>query len=1015
MVDAAADLDRRVEAFESAWAAGPPRLDSFLPAEADSNYLPVLTELVRVDLEFRRKRGEDARLERYRTAFPALFADSSVVRELAFEEYRLRLAAHEPIHPKEYAVRYDIDTSGWPLSARKGSSVATQVLAEPELPAQFPAVGETVLDFRLIAELGRGAFGRVYLAEQTGLAGRRVAVKLSTKFGVDEPETLARLQHTHIVPVYSTHRSGAFQVVVMPFLGALTLADLFEDARRRGALPASGRVLADTLAAFRSKTLPASHTSTSNDPPPAPPATDIAFRNLSRFSYPEAVLWIGAKLADALAHAHDRGVMHRDIKPANVLLTDDGLPMLLDFTLAADMARPGPRVGGTPVYMAPEQLRLMLGEPGAIDGRADVFSLGVVLFEALAGRYPFPLPADSAAASASDLLALRPAAPPDLRAANPAVSPSAAAIVAKCLEPDPSRRYASARELADDLERQLSHQSLAHTREPSVRERFRKWRRRHPRLASSGSVGALAGVVVLLLTGAVIARQKRVKELERESAAIEVRRAAVTEYQAFKAEYQAAASQLAVHGHDPQRLEDGERRVRALLGRYSVLDDSGWMTRTTALSEADRLALRGQVSEALAILARVEANRATALPVGPARDAGLNASLALLDRAEAAAGADTVPVSLVAERAEVRARLGRPEPIRPEAKVTALTPRDSYLIGAAQVAAGQYREAVRHLTDATTRDPRQFWAWFNLGAAHQGLADDAAAEGCFNACVALEPDFAPGYFNRGLSRLNRKQYAAADADYTAVLRLKPGMTDALLNRALARLGANNLADAEKDATAALDLGAAETRLYFLRADIRDRRGDKAGAAADRATGLAKVPADEPSWVARGLARADADPTGAIADFDAALKLNSRSFPALQNKAFVYSEKLNKPADAVAALDRALELYPDALAARAGRSVLLARAGDRAAALRDAEKCLGLNPGADIVYQIAGTYALTSKSHPADARVAFRLLSDSLARGYGFALLAIDTDLDPIRQTKEFRELLDAAKAVQPKR
>src|SRR5207253_7480227 len=99
-------------------------------------------------------------------------------------------------------------------------------------------------------------------------------------------------------------------------------------------------------------------------------------------------------------------------------------------------------------------------------------------------------------------------------------------------EPDPARRYGSAKELAEDLDRQLANQPLAHTREPSLRERFRKWRRRHPRLASSGSVAALAAVVVLLLGGAVVARQERVRQLEAES----VRQAAGEKFRAFKAE-----------------------------------------------------------------------------------------------------------------------------------------------------------------------------------------------------------------------------------------------------------------------------------------------------------------------------------------------------------------------------------------------------------------------------------------------------------------------------------------------
>src|SRR5262249_28754708 len=149
---------------------------------------------------------------------------------------------------------------------------------------------------------------------------------------------------------------------------------------------------------------------------------DVVIRTLARYSYPEAVLWIGARLADALAHAHDRGILHRDIKPANVLLTDDGQPMLLDFNLAADAARAGPRVGGTPAYMAPEQLRQVCGEAAGVDARSDLFSLGVVLFEMLTGRHPFPLPNESNRDSAAELLKLRTTPPPDLHSLNAAVS-----------------------------------------------------------------------------------------------------------------------------------------------------------------------------------------------------------------------------------------------------------------------------------------------------------------------------------------------------------------------------------------------------------------------------------------------------------------------------------------------------------------------------------------------------------------------------------------------------------------
>ncbi|MDY3555759.1 tetratricopeptide repeat protein [Gemmata sp. JC717] len=1020
MVDCGAELDRIVTAFESAWASGPPALESFLPHPGSEQFLPVLAELVRVDLEFRRRRGERARLDRYRDAFPQLFADRTLVLELAFEEYRLRVGAGEPAHPREYAARYGVDTAGWPAPESHPSAPPTHVLTEPAgAEPRFPAPGEVVGDFRLLSELGRGSFGRVYLAEQIGLAERRVAVKLSTRFGAAEPETLARLQHTHIVPVYSAHRVGTFQLVVMPFLGALTVADLLADQRTRGEPIRTGQALADTLNSRREKTAPPSGPlpGASADAPPLPvPA--VALETLKRFTYPEAVLWIGAKLADALAHAHDRGVLHRDVKPANVLLTDDGQPMLLDFNLAADSARPGTRAGGTPAYMAPEQLALLQGRHFGVDGRADVFALGAVLYEMLTDRHPFPPPAGSGPDVAFELLRLRAVAPPNPGELNPAVSPSAAAIVLKCLAPDPVNRYPSAHALRADLERQLAHQPLAHTREPSIRERLHKWRRRHPRLASSGSVAAVSVVLLALLGGAAVARQERVKQLETASAAARARQEAEAAYHDFKAEARDALPQLVVYGHDPGRLAKGEERVRALLNRFAVLESADWPNRPEVqrLAEADRFALRMQVAEMLMVLARVGADRATGFPPGPERDAGLNAALDLISRAEVAYDPEAVPRAVLFDRAEVLARLGRTDEslLRADRLPNAApSARDAYLAGTARLGRGEYRVASRLLEDATARDPRQFWAWFNLGVAHLGLGRDADAEGCFNACLALEPDYAMAHFNRALARFNRKQFPGAEADFSAALKLNPDLTDALANRALTRLELGRLAEAEADLTKALDLGASETRLYFLRADVRDRRGDKPGAAADRAAGLTKPPTDEPSFVARGLARATSEPAAALADFDAALKLNPRSFPALQNRAFVLADKLDRPADALAALDRALELYPDALPARAGRAVLRARKGDRAAAHKDAEHCLGQRPGADIVYQVAGAYALTSKVKAEDAKVALRLLSDALTKGYGFDLLAIDPDLKPLHETKEFQKLLDAAKAVRP--
>src|SRR5262249_7808720 len=110
-------------------------------------------------------------------------------------------------------------------------------------------------------------------------------------------------------------------------------------------------------------------------------------------SYVDAILWLGARLAEGLAHAHERGILHRVLKPANGLMADDGQPLLLDFNLAEDIKLrsvvSASLVGGTLAYMAPEHLEAFHTGRRSVDARSDLYSLGIILFELLAGRHPF--------------------------------------------------------------------------------------------------------------------------------------------------------------------------------------------------------------------------------------------------------------------------------------------------------------------------------------------------------------------------------------------------------------------------------------------------------------------------------------------------------------------------------------------------------------------------------------------------------------------------------------------------
>ena len=180
-----------------------------------------------------------------------------------------------------------------------------------------------------------------------------------------------------------------------------------------------------------------------------------------RRSYSRAIAWWCARLAEALAHAHDRGVLHRDIKPSNVLVTSDGMPMLLDFNLAREplpddgTAADTATLGGTIDYMAPEHLKA-LGEPTSheVDGRADIYGLGVVLYEAVTGERPFTSPRRGSSVVECSLRAIddRRAPLPRLRDQHPEIPPALEAVIRRCLEPEPANRYQTAAELAADLQ-----------------------------------------------------------------------------------------------------------------------------------------------------------------------------------------------------------------------------------------------------------------------------------------------------------------------------------------------------------------------------------------------------------------------------------------------------------------------------------------------------------------------------------------------------------------------------------
>jgi Tfp pilus assembly protein PilF len=736
----------------------------------------------------------------------------------------------------------------------------------------------------------------------------------------------------------------------MPYCGRSTLADVIRRLREGGAPRREGRELVAALG-------PAPEGSGA-DGPSRPRAA------LARLSFERAAAWVARCLADGLAHAHERGVLHRDLKPANVLMADDGTPMLVDFNLADEGSAPA---GGTPAYMAPEQRAALAGEAADVDGRADVYSLGLVIRELLTGE------------------ATRAAPGP------PRCSRALGSIVGKCLEADPARRYATARALEEDLARELADLPLRHAADPSPRERLAKWARRHPRLSSGGALAAAAGVVIAALIGLYAARGTR---LARAEAAEGLRRVASARDEA----------RLLLGVPDPaaEDLTRARAVAEAALARFGAADgaDPARAAAARPLGPAERDRLRADAAELhylLARAARLEAERAAdAAARGRTLEDGL--------RRNALAGAAWGGLGEPAARRQralllrLAGRDAEAEALERAAEAAApATARDRLLLALARLDADDPAGALELLDAAIEAGSREPAAWLARGVCQARLGAHPRAEASFTALLALRPGEAWARQLRGATYVALGEPALAIADLDAALALRPDLTPALVNRGLARFQAGDAAGALADLDRALERPDAPTRIYLVRSRVRAAAGDEEGARRDREEGLRRTPTDEASWVARGVARLEGDDAaGALADFDAALRVDPTSRDALQNAAHALGERLGRTREAAARLDRAVALHPRYAPAWAGRAVLRARLGERPGAHADIARALELEPTPEVRYQAACVYALTSRAEPGDRAESLGWLESAFEDGYGREEAGADPDLEAIR-------------------
>ncbi len=398
-------------------------------------------------------------------------------------------------------------------------------------------------DYELLEQIAVGGMGVVFKARQVSL-NRIVAVKmiragqLAREADIrrfrTEAEAAANLKHPRIVAIHEVGEHEGRHFFSMDFIEGRTLAEL---VRNHPLEPARAARLMQTI-------------------------------------------------AEAIAYAHQRGVLHRDLKPPNVMIDAQDEPHVTDFGLAkmlkgdSELTQTG-AVMGSPSYMSPEQAR---GRGDEVSERSDVYALGAMLYELLTTRPPF------LAATPLETMKLvverDPASP---RVLNPALPRDLETICLKCLEKEPARRYASAGALAEDLQRWQRHEPI-HARPTSVGEHVAKWATRHPSRAALLALSLLAPAIIIIL---LVTNERRVTR-ERDRALGEAQRAQDARAETRQSLY-ASDMLLAQHALDEGNLSSARSHVlawkpaRAGTTTNALGTNSTTTAEETWLTEADGL------------------------------------------------------------------------------------------------------------------------------------------------------------------------------------------------------------------------------------------------------------------------------------------------------------------------------------------------------------------------------------------------------------------------------------------
>lgn len=893
----------------------------------------------------------------------------------------------------------------------------------------LPHINDEIFGFRLLHELGRGGFAKVFLAQQGELANRQMVLKISAIEGT-EPQTLAQMQHTHVVPIYSVHEDihSGLRAVCMPYLGGACLAKVIEQVWDKPEPQDGGRTLLGALdrasgpsvARYQDSKRQSTPTTASQT---AEKGTHQAAHTprvkLAGLSYVQSAAWIVARLAEGLQHSHERNVIHRDIKPSNILLSEEGQPLLLDFNVSqARVCNPADvTVGGTIPYMAPEQLRAMVDTDSdaslASTPQTDIYSLGLVLYEMLSGFAPFVTGKDTplSARPWDEILKQREQPVPSLKAQSTLQIPwSLESIARKCLAPSPADRYASAGDLAEDLDRFLENLPLRFAPELSRIEQIHKWGRRHPRLTTASCVMLVAamlivpGALVLSLTRGDLAKERSlVTDLRAVERAIE--------FQARAVPALCMINTIIEHQDAPQF---GLRACQDVLDIYQIGKNPKWQESEywKRLPRAEQRQLAETAQELL--LAVAAAHVRSPKP----STAEVHEALRLMDVAE---HLPDIPASRAVwmDRARYQslAKLGKESKasLAKAETIPATSPHDLYMLATAHSSRGTedgYREAVRLLDQSISLSPKHYWSYFRRAFCQHKLHEPMLAAADLGACVGLAPQSSWAHFNRAYLLDDQGRKLNASAAYSEAIKYAPTFTSAYFNRGLARLELRDYAGALEDFLKVQELGRDDALIAAGRAMACEGLGrhDEADQLFEKAlapsSSTAPKTLERMSWT-YAFAVAHRAPRIAEEVFDKILQSDSRQREALYGKGMLRMQAGD--------LRQAIRWFDDAVAADPAfleplryRAVSLARLGELEQAVADANFCVGKQPNdPDSLYIAACVASISARKLKNEdlCKSAMQLLQRAITCGAPHDRALNDPDFSFLKRDSDFLKLV----------